>query len=46
MVDKLAVAQLKMKKIMLGITIKDQRCNDWIRDQAKVLDIIDFIKKA
>ena len=46
MMDKLAVAQRKMERIMLGITLQDQRRNDWIRDQTKVLDIINFIKKA
>ena len=46
MMDKLAVAQRKMERIMLGITLQDQRRNDWIRDQTKVLDIISFIKKV
>ncbi len=46
MMDKLAIAQHKIERIMLRITLQDQRRNDWIRNQTKVLDIIDFIKKA
>ena len=36
MMDKLAVAQRKMERIMLGTTLQDQRRNNWIRDQTKI----------
>ena len=43
--DLLAVAQRKMERIMLRITLRDRKPNNWIRDQTKVTDIITIIKK-
>ena len=37
--EKLAVAQRKMERQMLGITLLDRKPNTWIRDQTKVEDI-------
>ena len=44
--DALAVAQRKMERIMLGITLRDQRHNTWIRQQTGVTDIIDHIRQS
>ena len=45
--ELLSVAQRKMERIMLGITIRDHKRNTWIRHQtACVNDIIDVIKKG
>ena len=41
-----SVAQRKMERIMLGITLHDHKRNAWIRHQTGVNDIIDFIKKG
>ena len=43
--DALAVAQRKMERIMLGITLRDQRHNTWIQQQTGVTDIIDHIRQ-
>ena len=40
-----SVAQRKMERIMLGITLRDHKRNIWIRHQTGVNDIIDVIKK-
>ena len=45
-VDALAVAQRKMKRIILGITLRDQRHNTWIRQQTGVTDITDHIRQS
>ena len=44
--DALAVAQRKMERIMLGITLRDQRHNTWIRQQTGMTDIIDHIRQS
>ena len=44
--DALAVAQREMERIMLGITLRDQRHNTWIRQQTGVTDIIDHIRQS
>ena len=44
--DALAVAQRKMERIMLGITLRDQRHNTWIRQQTGVTDITDHIRQS
>ena len=44
--DALAVAQRKMERIMLGITLCDQRHNTWIRQQTGVTDITDHIRQS
>ena len=44
--DALAVAQRKVERIMLGITLRDQRRNTWIRQQTGVADIIDHIRQS
>ena len=46
MIDKLAVAQRKMERIMLGITLRDQKRSNWIRQQTGVADIIEHICKT
>ena len=46
MIDKLAVAQRKMERITLGITLRDQKCSNWIMQQMGVADIIDRIHKT
>ena len=44
--ELLSVAQRKMERIMLGITLRDHKRNTWIRHQTGVNDIIDIIKKG
>ena len=44
--ELLSVAQRKMERIMLGITVRDHKRNTWIRHQTGVNDIIDVIKKG
>ena len=44
--ELLSVAQRKMERIMLGITLHDHKRNTWIRHQTGVNDIIDVIKKG
>ena len=43
--SKLAVAQRRMERIMLGITLRDRKTNKWIRSQTKVNDISQTIMK-
>ena len=38
--ELLSVAQRKMERIMLGITLRDHKRNTWIRHQAGVNDVI------
>ena len=45
-VDALAVAQRKMKCIMLNITLRDRNHNTWIRQQTGVAYIIDATKMS
>ena len=42
--ELLSVAQSKMERIMLSITLRDHKRNTWIRNQTGVNDIIDVIK--
>ena len=44
--ELMSVAQRKMERIMLGITLRDYKRNTWIRHQTGVNDIIDVIKKG
>ena len=44
--ELLSVAQRKMERIMLGITLRDHIRNTWVRHQTGVNDIIDVIKKG
>ena len=44
--ELLSVAQCKMERIMLGITLRDHKRNTWIRHQTGVNDIKDVIKKG
>ena len=44
--ELLSVAQRKMERIMLGITLRDHTRNTWTRHQTGVNDIIDIIKKG
>lgn len=40
-IETLAVTQRKMERTMLGITLRDLRCNTRIRQQTEITDIID-----
>lgn len=42
----LAVAQRKIERIMLNITLKDRKPNTWIRQQTGIKDIIQTIKES
>ena len=44
--ELLSVAQRKMERIMLGITLRDHKRNAWIRDQTGIDGIIIIIKKG
>ena len=44
--DRLAVAQRKMERIMLGITLRDRKQNKWIREQTGIEDIVTTIKES
>ena len=41
--NKLRVAQRAMERSMLGITLRDKMTNQWIRQQTKVVDIMERI---
>ena len=41
-----SVAQRKMERIMLGITLRDHKRNTWIRHQTCVNFTIDVVKKG
>ena len=44
--ELLSVAQRKMERIMLGITLRDHKRNTWIRHQTgEINDIIDVISR-
>ena len=45
-VELLSVAQRKMERIKLGITLRDHKRNTWIRHQTCVNDIIYVVKKG
>ena len=44
MEKKLSAAQHNMERNMLNITYKDRKTNKWVRDQTKVMDIMEIIK--
>ncbi|KAI8509970.1 hypothetical protein Bbelb_123980 [Branchiostoma belcheri] len=44
--EMLRVAQRKMERIMLGITLRDRKRNSWIRLQTGVTDIITAVNTA
>lgn len=44
--EMLSVAQRKMERIMLGITLRHRKRNTWIRQQTGVTDIIDAINSS
>ena len=44
--ELLSVAQHTMERIMLGITLRDNKRNTWIRHQTGVNDIIDVMTKG
>ena len=46
MIEKLAVAQRKMKRIILGITLRDQKRSNRIGQQTGVANIIERIHKT
>ena len=41
--NKLRVAQRAMERSMLGITLRDKMTNQWIREQTKVIDVMERI---
>jgi endonuclease/exonuclease/phosphatase family metal-dependent hydrolase len=41
--NKLRVAQRAMERCMLGITLRDKKSNEWIRQQTKVVDVMQRI---
>ena len=44
MEKKLSGAQHNIERSMLNITYKDRKTNKWVRDQTKVMDIMEIIK--
>ena len=44
MENKLAAAQRNMERSMIGITMRDRKTNEWIREKTKVQDILKTIK--
>src|ERR1700744_4182091 len=38
--NKLRVAQRAMERSVLGITLRDKKTNEWIRQQTKVVDVM------
>ena len=46
MMDNLAVTQRKVERIILGITLQDQKQNTWICQETGVSDLINAIRKA
>ena len=46
MMDNLAVTQRKVERIILGITLQDQKQNTWICQETGVSDIINTIREA
>ena len=46
MMEKRAVAQRKMERIMPGITLRDRKRKTWIRQETGVSDITNTIRKA
>ena len=46
MMDKLAVTQHKMERIVLSITLQDRKRNIWIHQETGVSNIINAIRKA
>ena len=42
---RLAAAQRKMERSMIGITWEDHKTNEWIRDKTKVKDITEAVKQ-
>ena len=45
MQQKLAAAQRRMERSMIGITLKDRKTNEWIRNKTKVQDILEIVKR-
>ena len=45
-IEKLSVAQHKMERIMLGITLRDKKRNSWIRQQMGPTNIPKYVKKS
>jgi hypothetical protein len=41
---KLVITQRKMERIMVGVTLRDRKRASWIREQTKVIDIMDHIR--
>lgn len=43
--EKFRVAQRGMERAMLGITLRDRKTNEWIRDKTKVKDVMAIIAR-
>ena len=46
MMEKLAVAQRKMERVILGISLRDRRRNTWIRRETGASDTVNVIRMA
>ena len=44
--EKLLTTQMKMERIMIGVTLKDRKSTNWIRKQSSVTDIIRSIRES
>ena len=44
--QKQSAAQHNMERNILNITYKDRKTNKWVRDQTKVMDIMEIIKNT
>ena len=44
--DKNSTAQRKMKRAMLGVTLRDRKRTNWIRQQTGVIDVIQTIRQG
>ena len=45
-IDAPVVAQRKMERIMLGITLRNRNYDSWIGQQSRMIDFIHAIKKS
>ena len=44
--NKLRVVQRKMERQMLGITLRDRKTSQWIRQQTRITDLIEYAKRS
>lgn len=43
MVNKLRTTQRAMERVMIGVTLRDRKRNEWIRQRTKVVDIVERV---